>query len=357
MKTIALTLASGFIAFIFMLIIVPVVKNLAIKINLTDKPNSRKLHQNPVPLIGGITIALTVLIVSLINYANYQINSQELIILSCGYVLLLVGIIDDKYDLSAKYKLLIQVFCSYAIAASGSRINSLYGLFGIYELNSYVQYAFTIVIICGVINAFNLMDGIDGLAGILSIIGFSFLGIFSFIINNTGFTLLFSIFLGAIAGFLKFNLKSEKIFMGDAGSLFIGTILIGSSVYFLNSNLQIITSKPILLYSAIGFFALPVLDSIRVYLGRLKKGVSPFKADKTHMHHLFLIMNISHKRIALIISGITFFILIFTLLLNYYISITTTLLLITTLFSAFCFLLNQNKKVHDWREKIKKLEQ
>jgi UDP-GlcNAc:undecaprenyl-phosphate GlcNAc-1-phosphate transferase len=356
MKTIIQAIASGFTSFIFMMIIVPVLKKIAIKFNLTDKPNNRKLHQEPVPLIGGIAIAITITILGLMNYVNYPISKEQLVIFLSSITLLIVGIIDDKYDLSAKYKLLIQLFCAFAIAASGSRITSLYGVFGVHEIPVVLQYTITVIVICGVVNAFNLMDGIDGLAGELSIIGFLLLAIFSFLINDTSLTIVCLTFLGAIAGFLKFNLKTHKIFMGDAGSLFIGNLLIGFSIHLLHSNTRIISTTPVLVYAIIGFFALPVLDSLRVYLGRLKKGTSPFKADKTHLHHLFLVMNLSHKKISIIISMITLCILLFSLLINHYITITFSVILVVLLFSLLGFILNQNRKVYEWQRRIKEIE-
>ncbi|MCZ8286491.1 MAG: MraY family glycosyltransferase [Bacteroidia bacterium] len=349
-------IASGFISFIFMMIIVPILKKIAVKFNLTDRPNNRKLHQEPVPLIGGIAIAITITMLGLTNYVNYPISKEQLVILLSSITLLCVGIIDDKYDLRAKYKLLIQLFCAFVIAASGSRITSLYGVFGVYEIPVLIQYTLTVIVICGVVNAFNLMDGIDGLAGELSIIGFLLLAIFSFLINDTSLAILCFTFLGAIAGFLKFNLKAHKIFMGDAGSLFIGNLLIGFSIHLLQNNTQIISAKPVLLYAIIGFFALPVLDSLRVYLGRLKKGISPFEADKTHLHHLFLSMNLSHKKTSIIISMITLSILSFSLLISYYMTITVSIILVVLVFSLLGFVLNQIKKVYDWQQRIREIE-
>lgn len=356
MKPIIHALASGSASFILMLIIVPVLKKLALKINLTDKPNSRKLHQEPVPLIGGIAIAVTVILLSLLTYTNYTIIKEQLIIFLCSVIMLLVGIIDDKYDVKAKYKLLIQLFCAFVISTSGTRITSLHGLFGVEEINEITQYLLTIFIICGVMNAFNLMDGIDGLAGELSIIGFSFLIIFSALSDDQGLAILFTTFLVAIIGFLKFNFKQQKIFMGDAGSLFIGTILIGFSIHLLQKEPQEASSEPALLYSMLGVFALPVLDSLRVYLGRLKKGFSPFKADKTHIHHLFLVMRLSHQKTSMVISVITLCMLLLSIFAHYYVTITTSVVLIVLLFSLLGFFLNQNKKVCEWQERIREIE-
>ena len=356
MKNLIEIMAYGFVTIIFMLILVPILRVIAIKFNLVDHPNNRKVHSTPVPLVGGIAITIAVGLINLVNYSMNVINHQQLVIISSSIILLLVGVLDDKYDINAKYKLAIQFFCALMVTATGTRLTSLYGIFGIYEIPVFLQYAISIIIICGVVNAFNLMDGIDGLSGELALIGFLFLGLFSFISNDIGFTILFASFFGATIGFLRFNLGKKKIFMGDAGSLLIGNILVNSSIYLLNKNTAIITSNPVLLSVIIGFLALPVLDSLRVYLGRLKKGNSPFKADKTHLHHLILLIESSHRRVSIVISIISICILLFTVLMQNYVSITLSLIIIVITFSVLGFFLNLNKKVFEWREAIKKLE-
>ena len=251
---------------------------------------------------------------------------------------------------------MIQLICALAIAFSGIRIVSLYGLFGVYEIPVLLQYILTMVIITGIVNAMNLMDGIDGLLGEISMLGFLILFSFSIYLKEYSFTALCISFVGSISGFLKFNLSNKKIFMGDAGSLFLGYILVSSSIYLLNNNSHSENSKNLLLISAIGFFALPVLDSIRVYLGRIKIGKSPFKADKTHIHHLLLLMNFSHKRIGVIITFISIVFLIYSLMVLNYLSLFWIILSIGVLFSIISLILNLNKKVIDWRDKIKELE-
>lgn len=356
MKTFIQIAISGIFSFILILISVPILKVISSKINLTDKPNARKIHQTPIPLVGGIAIAISVAIVGIITYYSFGIFKEQLIIFVVSAILLFVGVLDDMFDINAKYKLIIQFFCAFAVSAVGIRITSLYGIFGIHEIPVFLQYILTIIIICGVVNAFNLMDGIDGLSGELAIIGFFFLSIFSFLIGDYAFTIIFASFIGATIGFLKFNFKVEKIFLGDAGSLFIGSILVNSSIYLLTQHMSYISSKPLVLYTIIGFLALPVLDSLRVYLGRIKKGSSPLKADKTHLHHLMLLMTPSHRRASLIISIIAICLLLFTTFIQYYLSITFSLILVVIIFSALSLFLNLNKKVMEWRDKIKELE-
>lgn len=347
---------AGLAAYIFILVLVPVLKKIALRIGLVDLPAARKVHTLPVPLIGGIAIAITLFLFGTINLIQTGLELKEITIFGSAFILLLVGVIDDRFDMNAKYKLAIQIFCAFLIAASGVRITYLFGLFGIDDLPVIIQYALTIVIICGVINAFNLMDGIDGLAGLLSLVGFSLLSVFSFLIKNYNLMLLFIVCIGSILGFLRFNFKDKKIFMGDAGTLFIGTLLIGFSIFFLEDIRLAKPSNPLLLYILIGFFALPVLDSVRVYLGRLKRGASPFKADRTHLHHLLLISKISHKKAAIIILALILGTLIFSFISNRFISVSLSFLLIILFFSFLFYLLNINKKVHEWILKIKKIE-
>lgn len=347
---------AGLVAYIFMLILVPVLKRIALRTGLVDLPAARKVHTLPVPLVGGIAIAITLFLFGTINLSQTGLELKEMTIFGSAFILLFVGVIDDRFDINAKYKLAIQLFCAFLIAASGVRITYLFGLFGVYDLPESIQYSLTILVICGVINAFNLMDGIDGLAGLLSLVGFSLLSVFSLLIKNYTLMLIFIVCIGAILGFLRFNFKEKKIFMGDAGTLFIGTLLIGFSIFFLEDIRLAKPSNPLLLYVIIGFFALPVLDSLRVYLGRLKRGVSPFKADRTHLHHLLLIAKISHKKASLIIASLTLGTLIFSFISNQFMSVSISFLLIILFFSSIFYLLNLNRKVHDWMRKIKKIE-
>jgi UDP-GlcNAc:undecaprenyl-phosphate GlcNAc-1-phosphate transferase len=356
MKIPFLILTSGICAFIFVLILVPIFKLIALKVNLVDKPNERKIHQTPVPLIGGICISASLFLVCLINPLVYSGIMQQKILFSTALVLLFLGILDDKYDIKAKLKLLIQLICSFSVAFSGIRIFSFYGLFGIYEIPVYAQYAITVILITGVVNSINLMDGVDGLLGEIAIIGFSILMLFSIYIGNYTLAALYFTFICSILGFLKFNLPKHEIFMGDAGALFLGNILICSTIYLINSPLNSLMAQQVLLFSFVGFFSIPVLDSLRVYLGRMKNGSSPFKADKTHLHHLLLLLGFSHKKISFIVSIFSIVFLVFCLVAFNYIQFSGIILVIIILFSALSIILNLNKKVLNWQEKIRELE-
>jgi UDP-GlcNAc:undecaprenyl-phosphate GlcNAc-1-phosphate transferase len=166
------------------------------------------------------------------------------------------------------------------------------------------------------------------------------------------------IFIGAIIGFLKFNLSKKKIFMGDAGSLFLGFILVTLGIQFMEK--QHVNQDYGYAYGfliLVAFFSIPVLDSLRVYVGRMKQGNSPFKADKSHLHHLLLTAGLTHKKISI-------FVVLFCMILFFvgfglisFFSTTLIIVAIMTLFWAIVKLLLMISSLHEWRTTIKKLEQ
>ena len=180
MKIIIEIFLIGITSFILSLVLIPILRRLALRINWVDQPNSRKLHTKPIPIIGGIAITLSTGMSVLVSSTVMTCSNEHLLMFSASLVLFIMGVLDDKMDIKPIFKLIIQLACAYFIADSGIRITSLYGIFGIQEIPISVQYPVTIIVITGLVNAFNLMDGADGVAGGLAIIGFSALAILSF---------------------------------------------------------------------------------------------------------------------------------------------------------------------------------
>lgn len=348
----------GLVSFLLGILIIPMLRKIAYQVNLTDKPNARKVHVKPVPLIGGISIAIVLISVLMLSPNFMVIAKKYLPILSCGFILLLVGVIDDKTDLNAKLKLVIQLCLAAIVVHNGTRIMGFYGFLGINEIPIYLQYLLTILIITGVVNAFNLMDGVDGLVGTLSFVGFTMLLITSIFLKNIELATLCVVFMGSILGFLKYNLSKErKIFMGDSGSLFIGFILVTLGINLLeNEKINVNQQYSYVFLLLIAFFSIPVLDSIRVYLGRIKKGNSPFKADKSHLHHLFLSFGINHKNISLFIITLCMFMFFIGFGLISFLSITLIVLSIIAVFILFIRALLTIRDFNYWKNTIKKLE-
>ncbi|QBN17530.1 glycosyltransferase family 4 protein [Flavobacterium nackdongense] len=357
MKTTLEFFAFGALALILTLIFIPIVKIIAVKVKLVDKPNYRKLHSTPVPLVGGISITFSVMLLLLISGDRLSFLIEYLPIITSGLVLLIVGVIDDKHDVSAKYKLAIQLLLSLIIASSGIRISSLFGLFGIYEIAIWAQYVLTILVITGVVNAFNLMDGVDGLVGGLSLLGFTMFLLASIYFNDYFLGKISVIFMGAIIGFLRFNLSQKKIFMGDAGSLFLGFILVTLGIKLMDEQGSAQNEYAYGFLLLVSFFSIPVLDSLRVYLSRIKRGNSPFMADKSHLHHLLLTAGFTHKKVAVVVVSFSmlFFFIGFGLI--SYQSTSLIIMVISMVFGLILRLLLMINSLHEWRAKLKGLEQ
>ena len=349
--------ALGILALVLSLTFIPVIRKIAVKANLVDKPNYRKVHTAPVPLVGGISIAFTVVLVILLSGNRLPFLMEYLPIITSGFVLLIVGVIDDKNDVGAKYKLVIQILLSLFIAFSGIRISSLFGLFGIYEIALWAQYILTIIVITGVVNAFNLLDGVDGLVGGLSALGFTMFLLAAIYFDDYLMGKISIIFIGAIIGFLRFNLSRKKIFMGDAGSLFLGFVLVTLGIKFMEKQACNQNGYEYGFLLLISFFSIPVLDSLRVYLGRIKRGNSPFKADKSHLHHLLLTAGLTHKKVAVAVISFSMILFFIGFGLISYQSTSIIILFFMITFWGIVRLLLMISSLHEWRAKLKKLEQ
>lgn len=343
-------------AFFSSLIILPFLRKAAIRIQLVDKPNSRKVHHQSVPLVGGIGVVLSTT-VALLPLMVLKTDILPLASLVFGsLVFLVMGVLDDKMDIKASLKLAVQLLVAHYIYASGIRLESFYGVFGIYEIPAMVQYMLTIVIITGVVNAFNLMDGIDGLASGLAIVSMLVFAVLAFVTSNTFLGILFLTMSGSLAGFLRFNFSNtKKIFMGDAGSLVLGFILVVSAIVLLQSAGNTGAIK-FVMPGVMGVLLLPVIDSLRVYRRRMKSGKSPFRPDKTHLHHLVLQLGMKHKRATFFIVSLALGIIVLSFITSFALGITLTLAFSLLIYFAVAQLLHLNSEIIRWRTKIIEME-
>jgi UDP-GlcNAc:undecaprenyl-phosphate/decaprenyl-phosphate GlcNAc-1-phosphate transferase len=348
---------SLFVAFIWVLITAPTVRAIAVKIGLTDQPNPRKVHRQPVPLVGGILIFCATLFSLLIQVAAVHEGNAMYVFFAGSLMMLVTGVIDDRLDVRASYKLVIQIALAWFVYSSGIRIESLYGLMGIDTIPTYAQGVLTMIVIVGVVNAFNLTDGIDGLAGGLAFLGLVTYCFLSVYLGKNELLTFFCALIGAIIGFLRYNFsRTQKIFMGDAGSLVLGFILVVSGIILLQaSEGTAYVSTTVATVS--GVLALPVIDSLRVYRGRIKAGHSPFRADRTHFHHLVLSLGVKHKTATTLILGIALCILVIAFILGSLFSFTCTIISLLLFFALTTSILQLNMAVTTWRQKIKELEE
>ncbi|QHS14357.1 UDP-N-acetylglucosamine--undecaprenyl-phosphate N-acetylglucosaminephosphotransferase [Shewanella sp. Arc9-LZ] len=262
-------------------------RKLAKRFGLVDKPNERKLHVGQIPLIGGISIYCTLMIAL---FALFPITNALLLYVVCSTVLIVLGALDDKYDLSFKSRLVVQACISLAMILIGYK--SLHYLGAMISdtalvIPTYLSYIVTIFAVIGAINAFNMVDGIDGLLGGLASVTFSALGLMFYLAGNDYLALYCMLFVGAMLPYIMLNLgfpfgRRFKVFMGDAGSMFIGFTVI----WLLIEASQPDNSLVIRPVTALWFIALPLMDMVCTMTRRIKKGQSPFKPDREHLHHI-----------------------------------------------------------------------
>ena len=280
------------------LILVPIIKKVAIHVNAMDEPNARKIHKVPMPRLGGLAIYLAFLL----GYMLYgEVSTQMLSILIGGFLLILVGFIDDIKSVPARYKLVVQIIAATIVVLYGDLSFSEVSVFG-YKIyfNEFWGSLASIVFIVAITNAINLIDGMDGLAAGISSIYFLTIAIIAFILNRIGGldVIISLIMLGATLGFLVHNFPPAKIFMGDSGSLFLGFMI--SVIALLGYKVTTFTS----LIVPIVILAIPIFDTIFAILRRLLKGQNIGVADKEHFHHQLLKMRYSQTKSILIIYAI-----------------------------------------------------
>ncbi len=262
-------------------------RKVAKKINLVDKPNERKHHKGAIPLVGGVSIYAAILLSSLIYLDN---RFEDALYLGCGAVLIVIGVLDDKFDISFKIRLFVQACISLAmIFVAGLSLESLGSIAGNVpvSLPAWVSYFVTVIAVIGAINAFNMVDGIDGLLGGLATVSFAALGIMFMVNGDTNLAENCMMFIAALIPYILLNLgiplgQRFKIFMGDAGSMLIGFTV----VWFLIRASQDVQTDAIRPVSALWFIALPLMDMATIMTRRIRKGHSPFKPDREHLHHI-----------------------------------------------------------------------
>ncbi len=276
----------------------PQIKKLSFKLGAVDEPNKRRINIDPIPSLGGLAIYFGVVISLLIIGV-----SHELIGIIIGATLIVVlGVIDDLYELSAISKLIGQILISLVLIAFGIKINFISNPFGgIYYLGL-LSVPLTLLWMVTVINIINLIDGMDGLAGGITVIAAATLAIFAYQQGQVLTVVIAASLVGATLGFLKYNFNPAEIFMGDTGSMFLGFMLGAISIVGSLKSVTLVTLLiPIL---ALG---IPIFDTCFALLRRKLNGQPIFKADKGHLHHRLLEMGLTQVEAVLIIYLVNIF--------------------------------------------------
>ena len=294
-------IVAALTAFCCAFIAIKLFKPIAIDVGLVDKPNARKRHQGQVPLIGGISIFVAVLAASLL----WLPNTLELrMYLIASAMMVFIGALDDKYDLKVRIRIVGQIIiASLMIYGVGGYIANLGNLFGMGDIElGPIGIIFTYFAIIVVINAYNMVDGIDGLIGSLSLNTFTAIAVLFLMNGNNGYLTYPLILATATLPYLIFNLGyfksfSKKIFMGDAGSMFIGLSVIW--LLTIGTQGENASFRPV---TALWICAIPLMDMLAIVMRRYRKGKSPFKPDRDHLHHILQRAGLTSRQTLVVIS-------------------------------------------------------
>lgn len=297
--TILITMA---VAFIVSFTATPIVKMFAEKVGAIDIPNEeRRVHDHPIPRMGGLAIFLGFLI-SVLLFVDISPQIQGILLGSI--IIVVTGAVDDIVSLNAWVKLFLQIAAACIPVFFGVRIevvmNPILWSSNEYLLLNSLSIPITILWIVGITNSVNLIDGLDGLAVGVSTISSVTMLVIALLVSDANVAIVLAALAGACVGFMPYNLNPAKIFMGDTGALLLGYILATMSVLGLFKFYAIVSFAVPLLALAV-----PLFDTIFSFFRRIVRGQSPFHADRGHLHHRLIDMGLSQKQAVAVLYSIS----------------------------------------------------
>ncbi len=294
---------SGFVtSFAFTYLAIPPVIKIANERHLCDVPGERSSHFVATPSLGGVGIFMGILIALFmwVPFASHQFLQY---LVGALFIIFVVGLKDDLEPMDAKKKLIAQMITAFLIVyACDIRIESMHGLLGFHSDFPYwfslLVSGFTVLVI---MNAFNLIDGINGLSASIGILVSTILGIWFFNTEQPAFAILAAITTAAYLAFLRYNIMPPtRTFMGDTGSLILGTITATLVIQFITSNAALNIGHMFHLQSiaavSMTVVVVPLFDTLRVFATRMARGHSPLMPDRRHIHHLLVDYGFTHAQ-------------------------------------------------------------
>ena len=308
-------LCGGVVPFLLSMILVfwvhPYVVRIATSRGLTDNPDARKLQQRPVPVLGGVAVFFGIVVGAGVTSMFFNSHALFTSIVAIT-VMMYIGVLDDMLGLTPILRLILEfLFIAFVAWMDQVNINDLHGVFGIGMLPVYLSAPLCIIAGLGIINAINMIDGVDGLASGFCVMACGVFG-FAFWMSYDGtMAVLAALTAGALIPFFFHNVfgKESKMFIGDAGSLMMGMIMTIFVMHILDHGSRVsvnFTNMGVVAF-VLSVLSVPVFDTLRVMTGRIVRGVSPFHADRSHLHHLFIEMGFSHVGTAVSVISIDFF--------------------------------------------------
>ncbi len=309
MTTIALLTISFSVSLVLVAFIHSHVVKLAVKYKIVDKPDERKLQKVPVPVLGGVAIfcggAVGLIVASFFTDLHVM-----WVVVPVMAVMLLTGLMDDLFGLSPWLRLAIEVGMAFCLVFFGGFcIDDFHGLGGVYGIPFRVALPLTVFAAVGIINAINLIDGVNGLSSGFCVMASILFGVFFYTVGNVPMVLLAGVSAGALIPFFFHNVfgRKSRMFIGDSGTLamgivmsvFVCEVLRHDAAYGLDDRIGLIPFT-------LAVLCIPVFDTLRVMLTRMWHHTSPFHADKTHLHHMFIQLGCSHPMTTLAVLTLDF---------------------------------------------------
>ena len=277
----------------------PKVLRIALIKNIVDNPDARKLQRVPVPVLGGMVVVFGILVALGVSHLFVDCSGLFTIVLAMA-ILLFIGTVDDILDIPSMTRFLLEILVALMIVYTCDySLNNLHGLWNVYALSPWVSIPLTVVTVVGIINAINLIDGVDGYSSGYCMMACCIFGIFFYIVGDMPMVLLAVCCVAALIPFFMHNVfgRISKMFIGDGGTLLMGCVM---SVFVLNllksdtNCVEYCGWGMGLVPFSLAVLCIPVFDTVRVMTMRILRKTSPFHADKTHLHHLFIEMGFSH---------------------------------------------------------------
>ncbi|MCL2416528.1 MAG: undecaprenyl/decaprenyl-phosphate alpha-N-acetylglucosaminyl 1-phosphate transferase [Bacteroidales bacterium] len=338
-QVVATVLTSG----IIVLWTIPTINYIARTKGILNAPGERTSHRHKTPNLAGISIFIGMSVSSLLFIHN-DLDIFKYVYLA-SIIIFFTGLKDDILILSPWKKLLAQFVVATLIVMADLRFTHFFGLFGVDEVGEITSFIITIVFIVGIINAVNLIDGIDGLVASIGVLILGCFGLFFFINGIYDWAVYCAGMIGALIAFFQYNVFGlrNKIFMGDSGSLLLGLCVAVTTIMFWEANadksllLTFITAPAITL----AIIIVPVYDMTRVFVYRIMRGLSPFSADRNHIHHRIVDMGFTHFQTSLIILGFNVLIIAVALTLGLFLGPLWIIAVIVALAFVSVFVMNK----------------
>ena len=293
----------------------PRLVKIALLKNIVDNPDARKLQRTPVPVLGGVAVFFGVVIA--IGCMSSVVDCSGLpVVIMAMMAMLYTGTMDDILSLSPGLRFVIEiVVVLLLIFVGGYCIDDFHGLWNIGRFSYWCAVPLTVVAAVGIINAINLVDGVNGLSSGYCIMACLIFGTLFFLAGEAPMTILAAVSVGALIPFFLHNVfgKTSKMFIGDGGTLVMGVVMSVFVIAILQNGSRVaayVNPNVGLVPFTLAVLSVPVFDTLRVMSTRILKGTSPFRPDKTHLHHMFIDLGCSHVATTLAFLVVNMFVVL-----------------------------------------------